>query len=251
MKALHFTSEQREQLRTILISLAHNDPRITGAALVGSSALGKEDRWSDIDLALCLADWQDSIVVQDWTNHLYQELGAVTHLDIHASGALYRVFLLANTLQVDLSFWSTTAFSSTSPAFQLLFGTTNTRPPIATTPAAHYVGMAWLHALHVRSALAREKFWQAEYMLSGMRDYVLSLACLRYGLNPSQGRGLDALPADVTKPFLETLVARLDGNRLQQALQTLMVLLLDEASKHTPEPTTQTREALRLLAQPV
>jgi predicted nucleotidyltransferase len=46
------TSEDRERLREALIRTAQADARITVAALVGSLALGHEDRWSDIDLAL-------------------------------------------------------------------------------------------------------------------------------------------------------------------------------------------------------
>ena len=34
-------------------------------------------------------------------------------------------------------------------------------------------------------------------MISGMRDQVLALACLRHGLPAREGRGMDGLPADV------------------------------------------------------
>jgi len=49
-----FAVEDRERLRDELISAAQADTRISAAALVGSAALGREDRWSDIDLALCV-----------------------------------------------------------------------------------------------------------------------------------------------------------------------------------------------------
>jgi hypothetical protein len=44
------------------------------------------------------------------------------------------------------------------------------------------IGMGWLYALHARSSIARGRVWQAEYMISGMRDQVLALACLRHRL---------------------------------------------------------------------
>ena len=47
-----FTIEQRELLRDELVAAAKGDNRITGAALTGSAAAGREDEWSDIDLAL-------------------------------------------------------------------------------------------------------------------------------------------------------------------------------------------------------
>lgn len=67
-----FTSEERERLRDGLVSAAKADPRIIGAALAGSNAHGREDRWSDIDLALSLdADADHTEVVADWTDRMY------------------------------------------------------------------------------------------------------------------------------------------------------------------------------------
>jgi hypothetical protein len=51
----------------------------------------------------------------------------------------------------------------------------NPSPP----DAEAIIGMAWLYALHARSCIARRKLWQAEYMISGIRDNALALACLR------------------------------------------------------------------------
>src|SRR5690349_9008842 len=47
-----FTPEKREELRRSLVDAARTDNRISAAAHLGSMALGRLDRWSDIDLAL-------------------------------------------------------------------------------------------------------------------------------------------------------------------------------------------------------
>lgn len=47
-----FTPDEREHLREKLIQTARADDEVAGAALVGSAARGREDAWSDIDLAL-------------------------------------------------------------------------------------------------------------------------------------------------------------------------------------------------------
>lgn len=100
-----FTPEDRSRLRDALIATAHADARITSAAVTGSGALGAEDRWSNIDLALGVAGEADSSrVVTDWTDQMYRTYGAVYHLDVFRENILYRVFLLASTLQVDLAF---------------------------------------------------------------------------------------------------------------------------------------------------
>ena len=63
-----FTPQTRERLREALIARARSDDRITAAAVVGSASVGREDRWSDIDLALSLAEATDMpTVMADWT----------------------------------------------------------------------------------------------------------------------------------------------------------------------------------------
>src|SRR5437868_1274520 len=124
-----FTPEGRTRLRDALVAAARADPRITAAALTGSAAAGAEDRWSDIDLALGVAaDADPARVVADWTDRVYQEGGAVHHLDVHFGDTLFRVFLLESTLQVDIAFWPATLFGAYGPSFRLLFGTANDRP---------------------------------------------------------------------------------------------------------------------------
>lgn len=105
---LVFTSQKREQIRGELVAAAKADSRIGGAAHLGSAVLRQLDRWSDIDLALCLAPAADlNQVLFDWTTRLYRDHAAVANYDVRRGDILYRVFLLDNTLQVDLSFWPT------------------------------------------------------------------------------------------------------------------------------------------------
>lgn len=47
-----FGPEDRRHLKEALIGRARHDNRVVGAALLGSSATGTGDKWSDIDLAL-------------------------------------------------------------------------------------------------------------------------------------------------------------------------------------------------------
>lgn len=224
-----FTPDERERLRGELISAAQKDPRLCGAAHTGSGASSRLDRWSDIDLALCLNPGAShEQVVAEWTQRLYHQHGAVAHVDIMRGETLYRVFLLGNTLQVDVAFWRAEDFGATGPNFRLLFG--QARPPRNTTPPSplFLIGMAWLYALHVRSSLARSRVLQAEYMLSGMRYHVCELACLRCGVTPQQGRGLDDLPAG-TREMAETCIpSSVEPFDLKRAFQTTMRALLEE-----------------------
>ena len=67
-----FTSEERDRLRSDLLEYAAKDQRISGAAITGSAAAAREDRWSDIDLAFGVSDAAElPNVLSDWTAHMY------------------------------------------------------------------------------------------------------------------------------------------------------------------------------------
>jgi predicted nucleotidyltransferase len=227
-----FTPEVRARLRDALVAAARADPRITAAALTGSAAAGAEDRWSDIDLALSVAARADrGRVVADWTERVYHEGGAVHHLDVFLGDTLFRVFLLANTLQVDVAFWPEAEFGAYGPAFRLLFGTAHERPHRSPPAAAELIGMGWLYALHVRSSIERGRMWQAEYMLSAMRDQVLALACLRHGLPAVEGRGIDRLPPEATATVTDGLVRSLGAAELRRAFGVVAAALIAEVER--------------------
>ncbi|MFI6096802.1 nucleotidyltransferase domain-containing protein [Lentzea sp. NPDC051213] len=221
-----FTVSERDQLRTDLVNAADTDPRVVGAALTGSVAVGREDRWSDIDFALSV-DREIDGVVSDWTALLYA-CGAVSHLDVRRGAVLFRVFLMRSTLQVDIAFWPSTEFGATGPTFRLLFGETNELPQNSKPDRAELVGLAWLHGLHARSSIARGRVWQALYMINNMRDHVMSLHCLNEGVNAVQGRGLDDLPD--TGVFAGTLALSTHPDELRRVFEVLTGLL--EAEIH-------------------
>lgn len=220
-------------MRDELVDRARGDARIDGAALTGSSAGGHEDRWSDIDLALSVAGDRDETMA-DWSAWMYDTHQAVDHLDVPHGGAVYRVFLLSSSLQVDLSFWPHGQLRPTGPAFRLLFGEAGDPSPSPAPKPAKLIGLGWLYALHARSSIARGRVWQAEHMISGARDQVLALACLRHGLPTAQGRGIDELPQEVTARLAPTLVRSLEVPELQRALAALIDALLREAEETDP-----------------
>ena len=223
-----FTPEARERLLTSLIDRARGDSRITGAALTGSGALDGTDRWSDIDFALGITGDRDEVMA-DWTAFLYRECDVVHHMDVPFRTAIYRVFLLPDTLQVDIAFVPAAEFGATAPTFRLLFGTAADQPPTPPPTARSQIDVGWLYALHVRSSIERGREWQAEHMLGGLRNAVLTLMCLRHGVPASQGRGLHLLPPSETKSVLATLVGTLEEAELRRAFRAAVGLLLAEA----------------------
>jgi hypothetical protein len=243
-----FTPEERECLRSELLEHAAQDQRISGAAITGSGAASREDRWSDIDLAFGVRDAGElPNVLSDWTVHMYDRHGALHHLDVNSGAWIYRVFLFPSTLQVDLAFVPAAEFRALAPTFRLMSGEAKDPKYFEPPPAETIIGLAWLYALHARSCIARGNFWQAEYMISGMRDHALALACLRHGLPAVHGRGMDLLPKEVAAQFEGSLVRRLDAAELSRAFRIAMDGLLSEIRCADEQLGRRLQAALRLI----
>jgi hypothetical protein len=239
-----FAPADRDRLRAQLLESAARDPRIVCAAITGSAAADGEDRWSDIDLAFGVTNAADPGALNDWTAQMYGQHGALHHYDVAFGAWLYRVFLLASTLQVDLAFVPAVEFRALGPSFRLVFGETQA-PRNAPSPGPNeIIGLAWLYALHARSCIARERLWQAEYMISGMRDNALALSCIRHDLPAVQGRGMDLLPASVLACLRESFVRNLDAAELCRAFRSATEGLLTEIQFAIPELAERLRQTL-------
>src|ERR1700691_3292071 len=137
-----FTSEERDRLRSDLLEYAAKDQRISGAAITGSAAAGREDRWSDIDLAFGVGDAGAlPDVLSDWTEHMYRQQLALDHFDVRSGAWVYRVFFLPSTLQVDLAFVSAMEFRALAPTFRLVFGKANESRHVPSPPPRDLVGL--------------------------------------------------------------------------------------------------------------
>ena len=244
-----YTQADRERIRAEIVEAARGDTRISGGAITGSAAAGREDAWSDIDLAFGLRDGSTlPSVLEDFSARMRDRYGALDTVDVPAGPWLYRVFLLPSTLQVDLAFVPEEHFGARAPTFRLVFGkaadTLQVQPPTAQS----LIGYAWLYALHVRSCLARGKAWQAEYMLHNMRDRVLALACLRLGVPTSEGRGFDQLPREAVAPLEAGYAARPESSEIARAFGVVSEALLAEIRHVDPSLEHRLAPALTELA---
>jgi len=225
-----FTAEERERIRERLIERAKADPLVVAGAEVGSRALGPGDRWSDIDLTFGLAPGVTvPEILAAWTPAIEREFGAVVLFDLPHLSSVYRVFLFPGLLQVDLSFTPGHEFGALGPKFKLLFGEAVARPQPTPPTAANRFGLAVHHALRARFSIERERFWQAEYWISSLRDEALALACMRRGLVAAYARGYDELPPEVRGVFAGAIVRSLDRAELMRALGVAVEGLLHES----------------------
>jgi hypothetical protein len=228
-----FTVEQRDALREHVLQLAEEDERVVAGAAVGSLAVDRGDRFSDLDLTFGIADHVPvADVLDEWTRKLIDELDAVHLADLERGPTTYRVFLLRDLLQFDLSMTPAAQFRPAGPRFRLLFGETAagesevSRPPVA----GDLFGWGVIYALHARACIERGRVWQAEHYVGAVRDHALSLACLRQGLPAVQARGYDDLSAETLARFEQAHVSAIEPGPLRAALVASVLALMREGA---------------------
>jgi hypothetical protein len=240
-----FTIEQRDALRERLLRLAEEDERVVAGALVGSLAVDGGDRFSDVDLTFGIADHhQVADVLDDWTRTLIDQLDAVQLADLERGPTTYRVFLLPDALQLDLSMTPAAQFRPAGPRFRLVFGETApdeseaATPPapgglfIPTPPVARDIfGWGVIYALHARACIERGRVWQAEHYVGAVRDHALSLACLHQGVPPVQARGYDDLSAETLARYEDAHVGAVEPGVLRTALAASVLALMYEGAE--------------------
>jgi hypothetical protein len=245
-----FTVAERNRIRERILEIANSDERIVAGAVVGSLATGEGDRWSDLDLTFgVLPEDQTLDVLERLTTPLVREFSAVHLFDLPHRESIFRVLLLQGCLQVDLSVTPAPSFGPIGSEFRILFGRYTENPAIPAPPAGQLLGYAAHHAVRARFCIERGRYWQAEYWISGSRDYTLSLACLERNLSPHYGRGFDQLPAEIRTRATDTLVKSLDRAELLRALASVVNVLLHEARQITGNPT-EIEPHLHLLTTP-
>jgi hypothetical protein len=224
-----FTAEERDRVRDRIIEMAKSDRRVTAGALIGSTAAGLGDRWSDIDLTFGIEDGaRPQAVLDEWTAWFDRELGALQHWDLPFGPSIYPVFLLPSGLEVDVSVTPQQEFRPRSPRWRTLFGAVGEMQQSPPADAQNLLGQGWRLVLHSRAAIERGKPWHAEYCISELRDHTLALLCLRLGESTAYAKGVDRLPTSVTDPLADALVRSLDGAELRRALAAATECFLTE-----------------------
>ncbi len=226
-----------------MLRLADGDERVVAGAVVGSLAADGADRYSDLDLTFGIAATVPVVdVLDDWTHTFVDELDAVHLVDLERGPTIYRVFLLPDALQFDLSMTPAPQFRATGPRFRLVFGTTaatdGATSPVPgdlfiATPAVPGSIFGWgvVYALHARACIERGRVWQAEHYVGLVRDHALSLACLLQGLPAAQARGYDDLPAERLARSEAAHVGSVDPAALRSSLAASVVALMREGTE--------------------
>ena len=232
-----------------LIRRAEEDPEVTGAVLLGSSAGGDADRWSDLDVGFVVAGSASVVAVAErWTAALAAGPGVVDHWDLVVGDfALIRVFLLPDGLELDLNFYPEGRLVRRGPAWRPIFGDFEDggwTPGTADPADRAAVGRTWHHILHARTCIERGRAWQAEHWISLARTHIIEVACARFGYPTAYAKGAHLLPDEVTEALGPTLVRSLDAAELRRALAATVEAFDAELRHHDPALADRLRPVL-------
>jgi predicted nucleotidyltransferase len=215
-----YTPEERDGVARRLLDLLREDERVARAELGGSGTTGYVDRWSDVDLIVTVADDADQEEVADgWIPRVYDALPVVHHFAIAFGDHHVRGFLLESLLEVDIGFQPAVAEEGEWPG------------PDAESEA----GFGWHDVLHAGVAIARGRPWRAQYYIGLLRWRTLALATDRLGLDFSEYKGVDELPAELLADLEDALPRSLEHGELMRTLRAATTAFLRELRLHRAE----------------
>jgi hypothetical protein len=215
-----YTPEEREDSAELLLGLLRKDERVERAELSGSGTTGYADRWSDVDLLVTVTAGADQHEVADsWIPRVYDALPVVHHFAVAFGEHHVRGFMLENLLEVDLGFEPAVAEEGEWPG------------PDAESEA----GFGWHDVLHAGVAIARDRPWRAQYYIGLLRWRTLTLATDRLGLDFSEYKGVDDLPADLRAALEDALPRSLALDELARAARSATTVFLSELRMQRPE----------------
>jgi hypothetical protein len=84
-------------------------------------------------------------------------------------------------------------------------------------------------------------------MLDGMRDQIIALACVRAGLPPHEGRGVDRLPQRFLDTLASTRARETDIEELRRGLIAMTAMFLDQVTTDDADLAAKLRDPIRSL----
>lgn len=240
--ALFSPQERQEVLDRTLVAL-RTDDRIAGVVIVGSGAVGFEDDYSDIDLAVVVAEEEDTLpVFRDWKPRIEALLPVIHSFEtIYGPNSYLHGFLFEGFLELNLGFvclanlfakrarWQV-AFDRSGKIENIMRSSWEQRAgPDAQAAYLSRLNSIWHYIIQVVIALKRGHPWRALHELEQIRSRVVELAGLRLGLETKHFRHVDQIPEEFLAELERTLVCSLAPADILRALKATTACFFREA----------------------
>lgn len=227
-----FSPLERQQFLELLHNQLSQDPRILGAVLVGSSAVGFTDRYSDIDIYGVVTDGVDAkSVFEDWVAKIRSLRPVIRNFSSQPSPDVWLAgFLFEDYLELDISFQEAYKLNARKEKWQVMFDrsgeledrmkTSWENRPVSPTIENYTVLLndIWYYIVHTEVCSVRGHAIRAAYYLNYVRDFCVRLAGLLEDVETSESRQVHLLPAEFKDELEKTLISSFELAEMQRAL---------------------------------
>jgi predicted nucleotidyltransferase len=238
-----FTPDERQAVLEQMLAALQTDDRIAGVIVVGSGAVGFEDEYSDIDLAVVVHQARDVRSVYDHWRAQFKTLLPVRHEFEAPRGPNILLFglLLDHFLEIDASFQCLDDLTARRARWRVAFDRSGQITPIMQaswdareTPDIQatylrWVKSIWYYITHVAIHVERGHLWRAVLDLEDLRHRAVVLAGLRHSVETEHYREVHRLPPDFLAGLEHTLVTHLDEIEIMRALRAAVDCFFTEA----------------------
>ncbi|MGB3717872.1 MAG: aminoglycoside 6-adenylyltransferase [Candidatus Promineifilaceae bacterium] len=238
----HFTEEDRLTILNDLLASLGQDERLVGVLLVGSAADGFDDRYSDIDLSVVVAeDSQVSEVLSDWKTRIAVLFPVLSSFEVnYAENMFLAGFLLTNYLEMDIGFSGFKDLFAKRSRWRVVFDhsgqieetmQSSWENRVVTGPEAEYrrlLDSIWHYITHVAVSISRGHNWRALHYLETVRTRAIELVCIRRGFDPHHFRPVHHLPPEFQVELQETLPQNTEDSEILRALAKTAAIFFDE-----------------------
>ena len=228
-----FSPLERQQFLDQLHNELSQDPRIVGAVLIGSSAVGFADRFSDIDITGVVADGVDAKkVFEDWVSKIRSLRPVIRNFSSQPSPDVWLAgFLFEDYLELDISFQEANKLNAHKEKWKVMFDRsgeleermkTSWENRLVSPIIERYIFLLndiWYYIVHTVVCSVRGHSIRASYYLNYVRDFCVRLAGLLADVETSESRQAHLLPADFKDQLQGTLISSFEQTELQRALQ--------------------------------
>jgi len=229
----HFFSPlERQQFLEKLHNALSQDPRILGAVLVGSAAVGFADRFSDIDIYGVVADGVDAkSVFEDWIAKIRSLRPVIRNFSSQPSPDVWLAgFLFEDYLELDISFQTAKRLNARKEKWQVLFDRSgeledrmkasweNREVSSITERYTFLLNDIWYYIVHTVVCSVRGHSIRAAYYLNFVRDFCVKLAGLLESVETNESRQAHLLSSDFKDELERTLIKSFEQAELQQAV---------------------------------
>jgi hypothetical protein len=237
-----FTEEERHDTLEALLGALRQDERLAGVILVGSAAEGFDDRFSDIDLTVVVADqYPVADIFSAWITRIAGLFPVVSSFEVnYAENMFLGGFLLDNFLELDIGFLSLRDLFAKRSRWQVAFDRSDQIEGImrASWEKRSETGLEieyrrlldsiWHYISHVTISVARGHTWRALHYLEIVRTRAVEMACIGRGLDPHHFRPVHQLPSEFLDGLQETLLVDTSDEKIYRALEKAAALFFAE-----------------------